>query len=473
MTHAVSLNWIELHKGQGKALYRQIADQVRDAILTGQLASDTRLPPSRVLAEDLQVSRITVTQAYDQLASEGIVICARGSGTRVMAGSTGAAPTLQRCQAPTPTYINALYGDESNNVAFQPGIPALDAFPHMEWARRLSRAALRQDDALLDYGHAGGYGPLREQVCNYLCQSRGLTCEPDQIIVVTSVRAAIALAASVLVPAQAQVAVEDPGYQVAARVLARRHVVRPVPVDGHGIDVQALAKTDAVLAYLTPAHHWPTGVALSPTRRAALVDWAATRQAWLLEDDYDSEFRFEAQPLRPLYARAPERVIYMGTFSKTFAPSVRVAYLVVPPARVQDFEKAVFERAIEPALHVQAALADMMRGGRFALHIHQMRKLYGARRARLVAAMKDIFDDRLTCHAPPGGLQIIAHLPPHIRASDVSVAAARADLVARDLSGNFAVAPPINGLHLGFAAIPEHQIEPAVRRLRDAIAHLF
>jgi GntR family transcriptional regulator/MocR family aminotransferase len=443
------------------------------------------LPSSRALAADLAVSRVTIVQAYDLLTAENMIEARHGAGTRV-------APDLSTARlqdklsafrdglAPIDTeekHLQKLYElGEPTNVAFQPGVPAFDAFPRALWSRLLARQALSSDPYLLDYSHVGGYAPLRQEIATYLRSSRGIKCNPEQVIVVTSVRSALAAVSSVLFPKASKVAVGKPGYMVAARVLkAAGHVPVGIPVDDRGIIVDRLAGTGGGYAgvYLTPAHHWPTGVALDPARRESVIDWANSTGAWIVEDDYDSEFRFGSPPLAPLCASGSERVIYIGTFSKTFAPSVRTAYIVVPSGTVERFEQHCWLSATEPALHVQAALADLMSEGHFTRHISRMRKLYEKRRKNLIDVLDARLGDRVTVGSTPGGLQIIAMLDEHVPAFDVSQRAHSVGLVARSLSTYDFLGPAPNGLQLGFAAVSESRMEAGGRLLSDIIGEWY
>ncbi len=478
------LNWIQLERNVGTALYKQIANQIRDAILAGSLQPGTSLPASRVLSRDLGVSRMTTLEAYEQLVAEGFLEARRGSGARVAeafsrAQLTGLANARKLTKTPTNRqhkHLNSFYSNGLTSVEFQPGIPAFDAFPSGLWSRLVARNARRCDPFLLDYSYVGGYMPLRREIALYLRGSRGVRCEPEQVVIVTSVRAAITAVAALLWGRGSVVAVEDPGYMVARRVLTGVGCrICPVPVDDRGIQVERLAACAGPVAgaYLTPAHQWPMGAALSAERRVKLLDWAVGADAWIIEDDYDSEYRFDSPPLGTLHEFGSGRVIYVGTFSKTLAPSIRTAYLVVPNEYVDQFEQRAFESATEPPLHVQAALTDMIAEGHFTRHIGRMRKLYARRRNLLVAALKDEFKNKIGVVSPPGGLQIIVKLPEHVSAAEVSRRAAAVDLVVRDLEDNHVAKPSPNTLQLGFAAVPEKKIEPAVRRLAEAISDIL
>jgi GntR family transcriptional regulator/MocR family aminotransferase len=478
------LNWLYVERRSDLPLYKQITDQIRDAILNGDLRAGTALPSTRVLSASLAVARVTVLQAYEVLAADGMIETRKGGRTRVAQGLSGVQLRAKASTKRVPLtpidreakHLQKLYKlAEPATVAFQPGIPAFDAFPRGLWSRLLSRQALSKDQHLLDYAHVGGYAPLRQEIATYLRISRGVTCDPEQVTVVTSVRSAIFAASSLLWPKSSRVAVGKPGYMVASRVLkAAGHEVVGVPVDDQGVDIEALiAVEDCAGVYLTPAHHWPTGVALSQERRERLIDWATSSGAWIIEDDYDSEFRFDSPPLAPLHAAGSGRVIYVGTFSKRFAPSVRTAYIVVPRDMVGLFEQHCWLSATEPALHVQAALAELMSQGYFTRHIIRMRKLYEKRRAHLIDRLNSTLGDRVHLITPPGGLQIIALLAEHVPAFEVSQRAAAVELVARCLSTYDFFGVPPNGLQLGFAAVSEDEIDAGVEVLAGIIDHWY
>lgn len=478
------LNWVSVDRAIDVPLFRQISDQLRSAIMSGDLASGAYLPASRSLAVELRVSRNTTLKAYDKLLAEGFLESRQGSGTRV-ARVLDERPTATRNETQalfrivpehTEVHIQEMYEGEPPGVTFQPGIPGFDAFPRLLWSRLLRRHALRNDQFILDYAHIGGYAPLRLELAKYLNGSRGVACSPEQVIVVTSTRAAIVAVARTLWKPGATVAVEDPGYTVAMRVLSAAGIrLRLVPVDERGVRVQDFVTNENACAgvYLTPAHQWPMGVTLSAERRMDLLDWAERAGAWILEDDYDSEFRFDSPPVAPLHASGTGRVIYIGTFSKTLVPSIRTAYLVVPTDLVHRFERTVYQHGVEPALHVQAALADLISDGHFARHIVLMRKLYKKRRAILVDALHEVFQDRLDLTCPAGGLQIIAHLPDSVPALRFAQEAAEADLVARPMAAYQVHGKAPNAVHLGFAAVPEADIESGVRRLHEAVSSCF
>lgn len=485
MTRARTLlDWLTLDPGVGQPLYRQIYEQIRNSVVSGKIAAGTTLPASRSLAADLDVSRITVLQAYEQLIAEGFLQTRLGSGTRVAPlfadrarQKMAIAAAVERLDHTVPATIQSVDDHAPPGVAFQPGLPGFDTFPRLIWSRLLQRHGQRAEPSMLDYAHVAGYAPLRQAIARYLVISRGIACAPDQVVVTSSARAATALVCSVLLRANDRVVTEDPGYVTGRECLKLAGMrLAAVPVDDQGLRVQEIAERapGARLAYVTPSHQWPTGATLSLPRRLALLDWARAHNAWILEDDYDSEFRFSARPLTPLHGLAGgERVVFMGTFAKVLAPAMRCAYLVVPTAAAKDFGQLAYIRGCEPPLHAQAALADLLDEGHFARHIQQTRKVYRSRRDRVREAFDAAFGDRFRFRAIGGGLQMIADLPNELPAPEIERRAASRGICARALAVYCDEVAPPNALHLGFAAIREPEIWPAIERLHASIADLL
>lgn len=481
----VLLDWLKIEPGTDIPVYRQVAEQIAEAIFRGQLLAGVFLPSSRNLALMLGVSRITTLKTYEQLIAEGFLEALAGSGTRVTTDTSafgGAATVLGRAVTARAAPHAAGKGQhlidaEPPVLAFQPGAPALDHFPRLLWARLLRRHGGRADRFILDYAHPGGYAPLRNALARYLMASRGVICEPRQIVVVSSTRAALQLAAIIMTPPGSAIAVEDPGWVRGRRCLtqARLRTVS-IPVDDEGLQIEQLAsaKDRPALVHVTAGHQWPTGATLSKPRRAQLLDWARKAEAWIVEDDYDSEFHHASPSNATLHGQGRrEHVIYVGTFAKTLAPSIRCAYLVVPEDRAETFAEAALLSGCEPALHLQAALSDLLAEGHFARHVSAMRKVYRQRREVLIEAMTETFGDRLAVTNPLGGLHLVASLPREVAAEAFKRRAAEFGLMARPIAAYCAEVRPPNALHLGFGAIPDRDIGSAVERLAAATADLF
>jgi GntR family transcriptional regulator/MocR family aminotransferase len=473
-------DWIVLRPGTAEPLYRQIYRRIEAAILEGKLPPDSILPSSRDLAEHLGVSRMTVVNAYEWLIAEGLAATRPGSGIRVAVDQP--APEAHRSRAgpaersppgtPHPGHPLRMH-PRGPALAFQPDTPALDQFPRQVWARTLKRCGCSPERDMLDYGHRGGYAPLRQMIARYLISSRGVGCDPSQVIIVGSIPAAIHLAAAILALPADVVALEDPGYSWARKAVERLLLnCEHVAVDDHGIRVDELVQRlpHARIACITPCHQWPTGVSLSAERRSDLLAWTRTAGAWVLEDDYDSEFHFELPVPRPLKADAgSERVILIGGFARTLVPSIRCAYLVVPAGLEDAFVEQVIILGAEPSLHIQAAVAEFMKEGHFTRHIQRVRKVYRTRRDALQRALTEMLGGIVTLRPAAGGLQVVADLPAHLAAEAVAREAAKRALTVRALSIHYARQPAANALHLGFGAVPDAEIEPAVRRLAEAI----
>ncbi len=326
------------------------------------------------------------------------------------------------------------------------------------------------------FSHVGGYGPLREALASYLRTSRMVDCQPDQVLVVSSARAGFDLVCRLLMDPGMSCLMEDPGYISAKDVMraAGLHIT-PVPVDGEGLCILQGEEIDpkARMAFVTPSHQYPTGVSLSATRRQQLIDWAERQDACIIEDDYDSEFRFDSRPLATLQGLDGGRhVIYIGTFSKVLFPTLRTAYAVVPRSLIPVFKEAIYNCGQEPPLHVQAALADFINDGHFFSHIRRMRQLYKRRQVGFVESLIRHMGDRIPVERPPGGMQLVLNLPNEIPAAAASASAAAHGLHARPLEIYSLTGMVPNALFLGFTAIPDQQIDPATKTLANAILRI-
>ncbi|MBX0326142.1 PLP-dependent aminotransferase family protein, partial [Oscillochloris sp. ZM17-4] len=395
-------------------LYRQLYDEIRAAVLDGRLAPGARLPSSRELAAGMGLARSTVVSAFEQLLAEGYLEGRVGAGTFVATslpedllghgGPPARPPAAHERPAPrrlsargaalAATPVSASSGDRVRPRAFQVGLPDIDGFPHATWARLAARRYGSPPPELMAYGDPAGYLPLREAIASHLAAARGVRCDPGQVVVVSGSQQGLDLAARVLLDPGDEAWIEDPGYMGArGALLAAGARLAPVPVDAEGLDVAAGARLapQSRLAYITPSHQFPLGVTMSLPRRLALLAWARAAGAWVIEDDYDSEYRYAGRPLAALQGLDGDgRVIYLGTFSKVLFPALRLGYMVVPPDLVPAFvaARALADRH-SPGIE-QAIVADFLAEGHFARHLRRTRARYAARQAALVEAARPL-----------------------------------------------------------------------------------
>jgi GntR family transcriptional regulator/MocR family aminotransferase len=457
---------LRLDRERPEPLGAQLQRELREAIRSGRLRGGDRLPSSRALARELGVSRGLVLECYDQLTAEGYLSARPGSATRVAArASTRATPATPAAPA-----------TERLAVDFRYGVPDLTSFPLRDWLWALGEAGRAAPTADADYGEARGSRRLREVLAAYLRRVRGAAAEPELLVVCSGFAQGINLALAALSragagPGVGRVAVEDPGDRD-LDALARRAGLEPVPVpvDDRGVDVGALAATGARAVILTPAHQVPTGMVLAPERRQQLVEWAERTDAYVVEDDYDAEFRYDRQPVGALQGLAPDRVIGLGTVSKSLAPALRLGWVACPPRLVDTVasEKRLADRGT-PTLD-QLGLARLIESGRFDRHLRRMRAIYIARRAALVASLAE--------HAPAteltglaAGFHAVVRLPEPLDEPTV-VAGARARGVG--LYGMSAYradgATRPAGLVLGFGNLTEGAIARGIATVADLLA---
>jgi GntR family transcriptional regulator / MocR family aminotransferase len=476
------------------AVYRQLYERLRQAILNGQLKPGARLPSSRTLANELKLARATVLSAYDLLLAEGYIEGQTGSGTYVAhvlpdsllsvtgeAGGgtrTGADQPLvsRRGRMMTTVRRNSIV-DDAAPVAFAPLTAALDDFPHALWAQVATRTIRKLDPAMLRRGDPIGYLPLREATAEYLQTARGVHCSPDQIVICSGAQQAMDLAARVLLDPGDAVWLENPGYFGARAIfIAADAQLVPVPVDAEGIDLAAgIARCPtARMAYVTPSHQYPLGITMSLARRLALLEWAHQHQAWVMEDDYDSEYRYSSPPVVALQGLdRMGRVIYVGTFSKALFPGLRLGYLVVPTPLVDVFRQARATVDFHPPMMVQAILADFIAEGHFTRHIHRMRRLYAERQAVLVRAAERKLAGLLELVPSDSGMYLIGWLRDGIPDVVAAEYARRHDVVVTPLSSLSLEPGTRSGLMLRYAALSEGAIIAGVDRLARALRALY
>lgn len=437
-------------------LYRQIYKRLQNAIAEGLLKPGDRIASARVLAKELGLARGTVVAAYELLASEGYIQSRGQAGTIVTQGLVLPPPSTTK-----PAPATDAQSDDSNlypvkAMPFQIGLPALDAFPRKIWARLGARHLRAMQAADMDYPFPLGLYVLRNATAAYLQVARGINCAARQVIITSGYHDTLQLVTRALLKPADQVWVEDPGYPTTSRLLSQMGIkFVPVPVDSEGLVVPLgiQAAADARMAVVTPAHQSPLCLSLSLPRRMALLDWAKRRNAWVVEDDYDGEYRYAGRPLPALKSLDRHgRVLYAGTFSKVMYPGLRLAYLVVPDPLVERFAQI---RKMSPAGIPeigQAVLASFINQGHFTRHIHRMRNLYAQRREATAAGLAHALGKHMYVQPQPGGMHLVLRLANDI--SDKALAARMREhgMYAQALSG-WSVAPIRPGLLLGFTNI--------------------
>lgn len=492
MLPSALLSALPLDRGASEPLFRQLYRVTKDAILRGALAPGMQLPPTRELCALLGVSRQTVLNAYAQLCAEGYLSGTVGRGTfitdqlplgardqrRLHAAS---APGLLRpLSARGEAYAGAMrkvrYHDSAAR-AFRTSMPGLDLFPFTIWSR-LEARRWRQNHHLLGYSDPAGFRPLRELLCVYLRGARGVNCTPDQILITSGSQQALYLLAALLLAPGDQVWVESPGYPGAAAPLAATGArVCTVPVNADGMDVAYGARhyPNAKMVLTTPSHQLPLGVTMSLPRRLELLRWASAARAWIVEDDYDSEYRYSGAPIASLQSldRA-DCTVYVGTLSKVLFPGLRLGYLVAPPALVEALvrAKALIDR--HSPMPAQMVLADFMEGGHFGRHIKRTREAYRERRDALVTGIRTHLDEQLVCGPLDAGLDLCVQFRQPLNEGAVERDVLAAGLDVRTLSyyaypGAAAACAVAPGLLLGFAAITPAQISDGVGKLASVL----
>jgi GntR family transcriptional regulator / MocR family aminotransferase len=472
----------------GTPQFRQLYEGLAQAIREGQFAPGSRLPSTRALAGHLGVARNTAHLAFEQLIAEGYVEGRIGAGTFVASAlpeqllqveprgpiaqpAVNSARPLSRRTAKLLSIYPREPWDEAGRIRAFRVTPALDQFPRALWQRLLMRSWREGGAELLDYGW--GHSGLRQAIAEYLGTARGVRCTADNVIVVAGEQQGIDLAIRVLVEEGQRAWIEDPGDPTAygALVSAGAEPV-PVPVDEEGLDVASGIRTAAKarLAYVTPSCQFPMGVTMSLRRRLELLDWAKTARAWIIEDDYSSEYRYAGRPLAALQGLDREqRVIYLGTFSKVMFPALRLAYLIVPRDLIHAFLVTRFFASRHPPRLEQAALARFIADGHFARHVRRMRTLYARRQQTLIAALERDPIPAIGIEPAPAGLHLLGRLPRKVNDREISGELAKAGIDARPLS-EFAIKrklPP--ALILGYAGVNERAIRDGVRTLRRVL----
>ncbi|HDR9005806.1 PLP-dependent aminotransferase family protein [Burkholderia vietnamiensis] len=490
MRASVLSDWLaqRLVRGSEQPIYRQLHRLLQQAILSRELPAGTRVPSSRLLAAELGIARNTVTQVYEQLALEGYVHSATGRGTFVADSAPdeivgaplepGASPAVaaspaRRLSARGTRLVEGAGVSKRQGGAFMPGVPDVSRFPARVWTRLHNKYWRRLRPDLLTYAPGGGLALLREALADYLRTSRSVRCTPEQIVVTTGIHQSIDLAVRVLTDPGDVIWTEDPCYWGVRSVLnVSGLTTRPIAVDDEGIAPSAddLAEPPKLML-VTPSHQYPLGMVMSLARRRMLLEYARQHGCWIIEDDYDSEFRYGSRPLASLQGLdTAGQVIYVGSFGKTLFPGLRVGYLVAPEPLAESFATASAELYREGQLLQQAVLAEFIADGHFVSHIRKMRTLYGQRREVLLDAVARRYGDTLHALGSDAGLHLVTRLPDGADDRAVAQAALERNIVVRPLSGYYAQPErAASGLLLGYACVPEDEIATAFAKLAEAI----
>lgn len=475
-------------RDSGRSASRWLYEALQGEILEGRLRPGTRLPATRDLARQYGLARGTIVNAFEQLKSEGYVEGSVGSGTYVNKVLPDELLQVSRRESPSPSAPHKPHrrmSDYARRVqlfpnfeirpshAFRVNMPALDLFPTTLWAQVAARRLRRASANLLLGCGPLGYPPLRDAVATYLSTSRGVKCTTDQVVIVSGVQEAIDLTARLLVNPGDRVCMENPGYPGAA--IAFKAVgakVAALPVDGEGMRVHEASMRGARLVYVTPGHQFPLGVTMSVARRLQLLDWAGKSGALILEDDYDSEYRYAGRPVPALQGLDHRGlVLFTGSFSKVLFPSLRVGYLVVPADLVDYFSATLSVTNRHAPLLEQAVLCDFITEGHFGRHLRRMREVYAQRLAVLLEGAQQNLRGALEISGVEAGLQTAGWLHGGLNAESVAAGAAKRRVEVIPLCWYRQGAAVREGLQLGFAAVESQEIRRGVRELAIALEH--
>lgn len=482
-------SWAELYsfsidRAADTPVFRQIYLELRSAILSGALRPATKLPSTRDLAAQLGVSRTAVVSAFEQLLAEGYAFGRKGAGTYIAADlpEPFAAPHGRKARAAPAAARAASFHDlgdfvdvtaQNDERPFNLGRTLLDARSAELWRKLTARTLRSFERHHLGYGDPRGLPELRKSVCDYLRAARGVRCELDQIVITAGTQQAVDIVARVMPGPDKEVWIEDPGYSLTRLTLAASGAkVCPIPVDEHGVNVtegiRRAAKARAV--FITASHQFPTGVPLSMARRLELLAWARESGAWIIEDDYASEFRYGGRPLASLQGLDEAgRVIYVGTLNKALFPGLRLGYAVLPHPLVRNFVAARYLIDRQPSSLCQSVAAAFMEEGHFAAHIRRMREMYRGQRDTLVAALSRRLGDHLSVEPPDQGMHLVAYTRPGLSDVKIERTAREHGVVIRAMSRLYIEAPAQSALMLGFSGYPQQTIAPAVARLARAV----
>ncbi len=474
------LDLVTLRTADAVPLHRQLCEQLRDLILGGSIPAESRLPSIRTFAGELAISRNTVISALDQLSAEGLLESRRGSGIHVsrIGGAAGPKPNGGGASAPPPSLsprgelmaAQPRVRTMPRRTAFHPGTPDLAEFPFKTWSRLLTRHARFGAEDLFGYHYMSGYPGLRRVIAGFLTTMRRVRCTPDQIVVTTGGQAALDLLARVLLSDGDMVWMEEPGYPGArGALLGAGARLAPLPVGRGGWQIPPLPDPPPRLIYLTPSCQHPLGVTMPLDQRLAILETARAANAWVIEDDFDGEYTFRGQPLPAMQGFDDgSRVIYVGTFSKTLFPAMRLGFIVLPADLAERIKPVISLTGQFAPMVLQATLADFIEEGSFFLHLNRMRRLYGRRRDHFLRLMNGMLGEWLEPIDGRTGIQIAAPFREPLDDRKIVAAAAASGVNLAPLSLYFHHAPGLPGLMMGYAGVPEAEMDrlfPVLRRI--------
>jgi GntR family transcriptional regulator/MocR family aminotransferase len=442
-------------------LFVQLCNDIRQRIIAGQIKHDSRLPASRNLAIELGLSRSTVTNAYEQLVAEGYVEGRKGSGYFVCpVGEIDVKPKENKCQ---PTISKSIPPIRQYK---HPSFPDMRLFPYRQWAQCMSRVARLNPESLVSVTDSFGDIELRRSIAQFLRDWRGLDASPEQILITAGSIDALEICVRTLAEVGDTVGLENPGYQPLRNIVLNLGM-KPLWLnrDERDVEVPAITnKSDSpTLSILTPSHHFPLGGAMSPLRRREFLQWAEQTNSWIIEDDYDSEFRYAGSPIQALAGfDTTERTIYVGTFSKVFSVGLRLGFLVSPPELIPKFSSTLARYGVKAATTAQRALSLFMDNGEFYRHIRRTRRIYSERRKILLTALQENLGDIVTVEDHAAGMQLLVALPDNFDDQLIVKAARKQGVVVNALSSHYAVGKPRKGLVLGFCGFVEEEILTSV-----------
>ena len=483
LPNTLYLSLVTVDTASDVPLYRQIYGGLRKAIVDERLVANTKLPSTRDLATIWGVSRNTLRNAFDQLIAEGYLEAIVGRGTFVVEQPTqpSVSPTVLQKQGERIRPISNIgrilepFGRRFHQPslpasAFAIGAPGIDVFPYKVWNRIVHRCLRRSQQ--LDTP-VNGWRPLREAIASYLISARALNCSPEQIVITPGSVSGILIATLALLNPRDEVWMEEPGYiNVSGLIQYRGAKLIPVPVDEHGLDVQMGIEQapNARLAYVTPSHQYPLGVTMSLARRHQLLEWAANSNAWILEDDYDSVFRYDGPPLPALQGLDKhQRVLYCGTFSKVMLPGLRLGYIVLPPDLIDVYTGVKLPMSLASSTIIQEAIAEFMLEGHFVRHIRRMNNHYQARQDALVEAVERHLAGAVTLGAKDCGMHIVGFLADELDEATVVSKARELSMAIVPLSIGYSGQPKRSGIVIGFANVLPEAIDPYIAKLAAAI----